>query len=89
MGHQKMRNEQMINQQIQKEDDGSQMYGQFYPENYYYNQPPSGYYNPDPRRSFDYSQGYRYPSPVGRQRRDPGMYASGPYYRKSKPYIQI
>ena len=82
----------MINQQIQKEEDGTAMYGQhsFYPEsNYYYNAPP-GYYNADFRGSFDYSQGYRYPSPVGRQRRDPGMYAGGPYFKnKAKPYIQI
>lgn len=83
-----MRNEQMINQTIQNEEDGKQLYGQFYPENYY-NAPP-GYYQGDYRRSFDYSQGYRYPSPVGRQRRDPGMFASGPYYKsKTRPSVYI
>lgn len=48
-----MRNEQMINQTIQNEEDGKQMYGQFYPENYYNAHP--GYYQGDYRRSFDYS----------------------------------
>ena len=90
MGHQKMRNEQMINQTIQNEEEGKQMYGQFYPENYY--NAHQGLYQGqgDFRRSYDYSQGYRYPSPVGRQRRDPGMFAPSSYYKnKSRPAVYI